>query len=306
MSRSLLRSALELRSPITRLPPTYLLPLGARWLSSTHTASSPEHASFSPSTTTTTIPPTPAPPAGLPPSLEASRSQQTSADIHAKATATAAAAAAAAAAASPPPPPPSSSAAAGTSSAAPASPAQPLPARTGRQPPLAAPPPPTGPIPERVRALLPLLRAQPGHYITVHVHGRPYLVTPGDLVRLPFRMPGVSPGDVLRLNRASVLGSRDLTLRPARPTNAAAAGPAGPAGPAGAQAGAVKKREVPYIDERLFECRAVVVGVESENMRLKEKTKRRNRKTKTVKSKHRFTVVRISELRIKSPEELDE
>lgn len=137
--------------------------------------------------------------------------------------------------------------------------------------------------------MLPLLRAQPNHYITIHVHGRPYLVTPGDSIRLPFLMPGVAPGDVLRLNRASVLGSRDLTLRPSQP----------------------EKRkpgtyEVAYIDERLFECRATVVGVDSEPMRLKKKTKRRNRKVKTVRSKHRYTVVTISELRIRDPSEIQE
>lgn len=136
--------------------------------------------------------------------------------------------------------------------------------------------------------LLPLLRAQPEHYITVHIHARPYLVTPGDIVRLPFLMPGVHPGDVLRLNRASTLGSRDLTLRPAQP-----------------KLRTPGTNEVAYVDERLFECRAVVVGVESEPMREKEKTKRRNRKVKTIKSKHRFTVLRISELRINSPEEVE-
>lgn len=108
-------------------------------------------------------------------------------------------------------------------------------------------------------------------------------------MRLPFLMPGVSPGDVLRLNRASVLGSRDFTLRPTQP--------------AVRRGGA---NEVAYIDERVYECRATVVGVESEPMRTKEKTKRRNRKVKTVKSKLRYTVVRISELKIKSPEELEE
>lgn len=114
-------------------------------------------------------------------------------------------------------------------------------------------------------------------------------MTPGDSIRLPFLMPGVSPGDVLRLNRASVLGSRDLTLRPTQPETRRGAA-----------------HEPAYIDERLFECRATVLGVESEPMRTKEKTKRRNRKTKTVRSKLRFTVVRISELRIKSPEEVEE
>lgn len=102
-------------------------------------------------------------------------------------------------------------------------------------------------------------------------------------------MPGVSPGDVLRLNRASVLGSRDFTLRPTQPA---------------ARHGAAN--ELAYIDERVYECRATVVGVESEPMRAKEKTKRRNRKTKTIKTKLRYTVVRISELKIKSPDELDE
>lgn len=111
-------------------------------------------------------------------------------------------------------------------------------------------------------------------------------------------MPGVSPGDVLRLNRASVLGSRDLTLRPSQP------GPR--TRPADAAIVPNPRNEAAYIDERLFECRATVVGVESEPMREKEKTKRRNRKVKTIKSKLRFTVLRISELRIKSPEEIEE
>ncbi len=45
-------------------------------------------------------------------------------------------------------------------------------------------------------------------------------------------------------------------------------------------------------------CRARVVGVESEPMRRVEKTKRRQRHVKTVRSKHRFTVVRCCELRV--------
>lgn len=47
------------------------------------------------------------------------------------------------------------------------------------------------------------------------------------------------------------------------------------------------------------------MGVEAEPMRLKEKTKRRQRKVKTVKSKHRFTVLKIKELRIKGLEEIE-
>src|SRR5262245_18319163 len=62
--------------------------------------------------------------------------------------------------------------------------------------------PPTTPAPRlapplthSVRTLLPLLAAQPAHWASAHIHGRPYLVTAGDSVRLPFKMPGVVPGD---------------------------------------------------------------------------------------------------------------
>ncbi|KAF7927920.1 uncharacterized protein EAE98_000292 [Botrytis deweyae] len=127
-----------------------------------------------------------------------------------------------------------------------------------------------------VKEMLPLLTAQQSHFITTHIYSRPYLVTVGDTVRLPFRMPGVVPGDVLRLNTASSIGSRDYTLK-----------------------------GTPYLDERIFECRARVMGTEAEPMRIKEKTKRRNRKTKTVKSKHKYTILRIAELKVKTVEEIE-
>jgi hypothetical protein len=87
-------------------------------------------------------------------------------------------------------------------------------------------------------------------------------------------MPHVLPGDILRLTRASLLGSRDYTLK-----------------------------GTPYVDERLFVCRARVVGVESEPMRIKEKTKRRQRRVKTVKSKHKHTILRVCEVRVRGLEE---
>ncbi len=80
----------------------------------------------------------------------------------------------------------------------------------------------------------------------------------------------------MRLNRASALGSRDYTLKGA-----------------------------PYIDERIFECRATVMGTEAEPMRIKEKTKRRNRKVKTVKSKHKFTILRIAEVKVNNLEDIE-
>ncbi|TQN70072.1 Homocitrate dehydratase [Colletotrichum shisoi] len=211
MSRSLLRSALELRTPITRLPPTFLLPTHARRHNSTAPIVEPvahKAPTVTPLDTTT----------------KTSIAQQAQA--------------------------------AAVDTAAPAA--------------------TTTPIAESVQAVLPFLAAQPNHYITFHIHGRPYLVQPGDSIRLPFKMPGVVPGDVLRLNRASVIGSRDYTLKGA-----------------------------PFIDERVFECRAVVTGTESEPMRLKTKTKRRQRRVKTVKSKHRHTMLTVSELKINPVEEIE-
>ncbi|KAI0889463.1 uncharacterized protein GGS22DRAFT_153954 [Annulohypoxylon maeteangense] len=205
MSRSLLRTALELRTPITRLPPPFLLPLRARAFSST-----PEKRTIEPAT-----PASEPNPRGLP--ITPTRRGP------------------------PPPPPPSTQ----------------------------GPSPITSPS---VAELFPLLRAQPSHYITVHIHERPYLVTEGDRVRLPFLMHGVLPGDILRLDRASTIGSRDYTLL-----------------------------GQPYIDSGLFECRATVLGVESEPLRVKIKTKRRNRRSQRVTSKHRYTILRISELKLLGP-----
>ncbi|KAI6087027.1 hypothetical protein F4821DRAFT_236883 [Hypoxylon rubiginosum] len=205
MSRSLLRSVLELRTPITRLPPTFLLPIRARGLTTT-TSTQNTSPTIAPTATPTqtTVPP-------IAPSPTSPSDKKAAATPH-----------------------PISSAS--------------------------------------VAELFPLLRAQPSHYATVHVHGRPYLVTEGDRVRLPFHMHGVVPGDVLRLDRASSLGSRDYTLLGA-----------------------------PHVDPALFECRATVLGVETEPLRVKIKTKRRNRRSRTVRSKHKYTVLRISELKLLGP-----
>lgn len=87
-------------------------------------------------------------------------------------------------------------------------------------------------------------------------------------------MPGVVPGDILRLTRASIIGSRDYTLKGA-----------------------------PYLDERLFECRARVMGTDSEPMRVELKTRRRQRRVKTVKNKFRYTMLKLADLKVKTLEE---
>ncbi|KAK5159167.1 hypothetical protein LTR04_005008 [Oleoguttula sp. CCFEE 6159] len=163
---------------------------------------------------------------------------------------------------------------------------------------------PTTPLSDSIRELLPLLRAQSPHYITAHIHARPYLVTQGDTLRLPFLMRDVSPGDVLRLNRASLLGSRDYTLRAAAPAPVAMPVHHSPLRAKGGALPNLAERGG-YLDERLFVCRAVVMGTEAEPMRVMEKTKRRQRHVKTVRSKLRFTVLRIKEVRVRSLEEIE-
>ncbi|KAK6540935.1 hypothetical protein TWF694_008318 [Orbilia ellipsospora] len=129
-----------------------------------------------------------------------------------------------------------------------------------------------------IKTLHTALRHQPPYYTTIHIHSYPYLVTLGDKVTLPALLYGppsptnplnkpLQPGDVIRLTHASTLGSRDFTMKGA-----------------------------PFIDERLFTCKAVVLEVTSEPMRKKEKTKRRQRRVKTVTSKHRYTVLSICQL----------
>lgn len=122
---------------------------------------------------------------------------------------------------------------------------------------------------------LPHLRGQGPHYIVAQLHARPYLLTEGDHIRLPFLMPNVKSGDILRFNRASALGSRDYTLKGS-----------------------------PVLDERLYTCRVRVTGVEAEPMRVKEKTKRRQRHVQGVRSKHRYTTMRVMEVTVHSPEQL--
>ena len=188
-------------------------------------------------------------------------------------------------------------------------------------------------ISPEVREMLPLLRAQGPHYISAHIHAQPYLLTRGDTLRLPFYMKGVEPADVIRLDRATHLGSRDYTLKAAvkspklkSPTmqtievldpttgNLASTSRVMPQGSLASAPNAVAaphfiphiaKGKYPYLDDRLFVCRAVVMGVESEPLRILQKTKRRQRKVKNIKSKHRYTILKIKEVRLRTEEELN-
>jgi len=107
-------------------------------------------------------------------------------------------------------------------------------------------------------------------------------------------MHGVQPGDTLRLDRASTIGSRDYTLK------SGASVTSGQDLSKDEIAFTPVKQRTRWIDDRLYVCRATVMGVESEPMRVMEKTKRRQRHIKHVKSKHRYTVLRISEVKVRS------
>lgn len=178
-----------------------------------------------------------------------------------------------------------------------------------------------------LRSHLPQLASQPPFYATIHIHGKPYLVTAGDTVRLPFLMHGVMPGDVLRLDRATTIGSRDWTLLGRQSSNTTGEAdvqtgtvepiigkteglehtphPRSSTSEAGKEAGLKKKGPPAYLDDRLFVCRATVMGTESEPLRVKEVTKRRQRHVKHIKSKHRYTIIRVSEITPKILEEVD-
>ncbi|KAK6342924.1 hypothetical protein TWF718_008302 [Orbilia javanica] len=175
-----------------------------------------------------------------------------------------------------------------TPTTSPSQPPPPPPPSTSTTP--ASPPQPPQDLTTVTRLHKSLLH-QPPYYTTIHIHNTPYLVTLGDRITLPAllyppKSPLISnplnkplqPGDVIRLTHASTLGSREYTIK-----------------------------GTPYIDPRLFNCKAVVVEITSEPMRIKEKTKRRQRRVKKVKSKHRYTVLRICELGVNElPEELGE
>lgn len=184
---------------------------------------------------------------------------------------------------------------------------------------------------ESLRTHLSHLVAQPPFYATIHIHGKPYLVTAGDTIRLPFLMHGVLPGDVLRLDRATTIGSRDFTLKGGASAESITAQvgatdhstiteplmgnterlpstphPQSSTSGNGKVTERVKKTPPAYLDDRLFVCRATVMGTESEPMRIKEKTKRRQRHIKRVKSKHKYTILRISEITPKTMDDIED
>ncbi|KAK9323345.1 ribosomal protein L21-like protein [Lipomyces orientalis] len=113
-------------------------------------------------------------------------------------------------------------------------------------------------------------------YATTRIHKNSLLVTVGDVVTLPYRLKDVVVGDIIRLTQIETLGSRQFTWK-----------------------------GDPYIDERAV-VKARVVEHTKEPMRMKIRTKRRNRRVKQIKSKHHYTVIVISEIGIDPAQEIQE
>lgn len=116
-------------------------------------------------------------------------------------------------------------------------------------------------------SLLTALKHELRLYASVRIHNKPYLVTRGDLVHLPFNLKSAQVGDKLRFSAIDTVGSRNYTWN-----------------------GDVSA------DQVLVE--AVVVEKSRAPMSIKEVTKRRNRHVKHLLNKPAYTTLRVSELKL--------
>ncbi|CCK73529.1 mitochondrial 54S ribosomal protein bL21m NDAI_0G05460 [Naumovozyma dairenensis CBS 421] len=103
-------------------------------------------------------------------------------------------------------------------------------------------------------------------YATVKVHERPYVVTKGDRLILPFKVKQAAVGDILTLNNVTAIGSRNYKLV-GHP-----------------------------IDPSLYTIRATVLEKTKRAFQVREVTKRRNRRVRHATTKGDLTILRISEL----------
>ncbi|CAI4034328.1 hypothetical protein SMKI_10G1150 [Saccharomyces mikatae IFO 1815] len=105
-------------------------------------------------------------------------------------------------------------------------------------------------------------------YAVFKIHNRPYLVTEGDRVILPFKLKQAEVGDILNMTDVTTLGSRNYKL-------------------------------VGYpINSSLYTLKATVVGKTKRAFQTREVTKRRNRRIRHANSKGDLTILRISELSV--------
>ena len=106
-------------------------------------------------------------------------------------------------------------------------------------------------------------------YAEFRVHGRPYVVTEGDRVILPYKVKNAEVGDTLNLTDVRAIGSRNYKL---------VAEPIAP---------------------ELYTLKATVIEKTKRKFEVREVTKRRSRRVRHAKSKGDLTMIRISELSVK-------
>ncbi|QPG76815.1 hypothetical protein FOA43_004209 [Brettanomyces nanus] len=106
-------------------------------------------------------------------------------------------------------------------------------------------------------------------YATINIHNRPYLITEGDEIILPFRMKHADIGDVLEFTDITTLGSRNYTYH-------------------------MKKG----VDPSFASIKGVILEKTKSPMYIKEVTKRRNRHVRHVEVKHDLTKIRITQLKL--------
>jgi large subunit ribosomal protein L21 len=126
------------------------------------------------------------------------------------------------------------------------------------------PPSPAQPVPIHPTAASPLAPFLKGEiYMTPYINGFPFLVTNGDIINLPFHLRDAPIGSVLRMTHVSSIGSRTHILK-----------------------------GEPFIDEGVYTLKMRVVEITKAPMVVTLKTKQRQRRTRHLKNKQNYTVVR--------------
>ncbi|QEU62533.1 Mrpl49 [Kluyveromyces lactis] len=123
-------------------------------------------------------------------------------------------------------------------------------------------------VAEKAKVDLTPLKLSNELYAVFRIHNRPYLVTEGDKVILPFKLKQAEVGDVLNLTDVTTIGSRNFKLV-----------------------------DEP-IDPSLYTIKATVLEKTKRPLRVREVTKRRNRKVRHAVNKADLTILRISELKV--------
>ena len=113
------------------------------------------------------------------------------------------------------------------------------------------------------------LKYEQSLYATINIHNRPFLVTEGDIIILPFRMKHADIGDTLQFTDITTIGSRNYTyhVKEGLPANAVS-------------------------------IKGTILEKTKNPMYVKEITKKRNRRTRHVQVKHDLTKIRITELKL--------